>query len=426
MNLQIKMVGIDHNKASIEYRELFSFTKAGVIEAMKQLKETFRIEGCVILSTCNRTELWLSFGVEEEGLLKAEQSPYEMLCKLKGVDSSKYREFFIEREGEPAVFHLLELTCGLDSKIFGEDQIISQVREALVLSRKYKCTDMVLEKVFQTAIGAAKKVKSQVQLTAVDGSTALQAVSLLKEKHGNLKEVPCLVIGNGQMGKLIATALLQQGATVKMTLRKKIHGKEATESLVPDGCTMIPYENRIQELAFAEVVISATRSPHYTLKKAEIESFLNRKASIWIDLAVPRDIDPSICELDGVTIYDIDHLGGTKEQAKNLQEIEASMKILEEYLAELKQWFAFRERVSDIQSIVQLSVEDVIKRICHPIEDMGLQEEKKEQLQREMENAVKKTLGKLLFGLKDTMRQSLWQECLESMNRAASKDTLKS
>jgi glutamyl-tRNA reductase len=423
--LQIKMVGIDHNKASIQYRELFSFTKAESMEAMKQLKETFKIRGCIILSTCNRTELWLSVRAEGEGVM-TEMSAYEMLCDVKGINRQQFKELFTAREGEDALWHLMELTCGLDSRVFGEDQIISQVRESLFLSRKCRCTDLVLERVFQTAIGAAKKVKSQVKLSAVDGSAALQAVSLLKEKLGDLKGIPCLIIGNGQMGKLAANALLAQGAEVKMTLRKKMHGQQATESLIPEGCVMIPYENRVQELAAAEVVISATRSPHYTLKKAEVERCLNEKPSIWLDLAVPRDIDPDISILNGITIFDIDHLAEAKNYAGNHHDVEASIKILEEYLRELKQWFAFRQRVPDIKNIIQLSSEDFTKRISHPVNNLDLQETQKNQIKTQMEKAVEKTIQKLLFGLKDTLRESMWQECFEAINRAACKDTLKS
>lgn len=418
MNQYIKMVGIDHNKASIEYREHFSFTKAAAAEAMKILMERYPIDGCVILSTCNRTELWIS--------AESDLSAYRMLCSLKETDPARYRTLFIEREGEAAVHHLLELACGLDSRIFGEDQIISQVREAIILARKSSCTDVVLEKVFQTAIGAAKKVKSQVRLAAADGSTALQVVSLLKEAIGDIRGVPCLIIGNGRMGQLISSALLAHGAVVKMTLRKTTHGTYPTESVIPEGCTMIPYENRIQELAASRVVISATRSPHYTLKKNELEGFLNREPSLWIDLAVPRDIEPEIGLLEGITLIDIDHL--TREQSRERNEIgrEQAMNILREYQAGLKQWFAFRERVPEIRSIVKLSVEDVSKRLDHPLETMELPEEERKQMQMEIERAVEKSVGKLLFGLKDTLRYSLWKECLDAVYEAASKDTLKS
>ncbi|MDD3169002.1 MAG: glutamyl-tRNA reductase [Eubacteriales bacterium] len=417
-DLNIKMVGIDHNKASIEYRERFSFTKAGAAEAMRILKERYPIEGCVILSTCNRTELWISAGPN--------LSPCRMLCALKEVDAGPYRELFIEREGVKAASHLLELACGLDSRIFGEDQIISQVREAILLARKHHCADRVLEKVFQTAIGAAKKVKSQVQLAAADSSTALQAAALLKEKLGNLRGVSCFIIGNGKMGQLICSTLLGQGAEMKMTMRKTVHGTRPTESVIPEGCRMVPYEDRIRELASSKVVISATRSPHYTLKKNEVEGHLNREASIWIDLAVPRDIEPEIGMLGGIQLIDIDHLIKNESRTGNGKGREEAWMILAEYLEDLKQWFAFRERVPDIQDIVKLSVEDVCKRLDHPIETIELPEEERKLIRVEIEKAVEKSVGKLLFGLKDTLRRSLWKECLDAVYDAANKDTLKS
>ena len=416
--MHIKMVGIDHNKASIEYRELFSFTKAGAIDAMQRIGAKPSIEGCLILSTCNRTELWISTSNGE--------SPYQLLCEVKGIDEGRLKDYFVERESEDAVSHLLELACGLDSKIFGEDQIISQVREALILARKNHCTDMVLEKVFQTAIRAAKKVKSKVQLSAADGSTALQVVSLLRENLGDLDGVSCFVIGNGKMGQLVSHTLLTHGAQVKMTLRKSIHGNHPTESIAPESCIMVPYEERISELSSAKVVISATRSPHYTLKKNEVAAFLNPEPSIWIDLAVPRDIDPEVCGLSGITLFDIDHLAKEEHLAKNEKGRKESTLILKEYFNELKQWFAFRERVPEIQDILRLSVEDVSKRLNQPMENMELPEEEKRRIQCEIERAVEKSVGKLLFGLKDTLSHSLWKECLEAVHNAASKDTLKS
>lgn len=412
------MVGIDHNKASIEYRELFSFTKHGAADAMRALMERYPIDGCVILSTCNRTELWISTG--------AHLSPYKMLCALKDIDAAAYRELSVEREGESAVMHLLELSCGLDSRIFGEDQIISQVREALTLSRKSHSADMVLEKVFQTAIGAAKKVKSQIRLAAADGSTALQVAALLKEELGDLRGETCFMIGNGKMGQLICSTLLSHGATVKMTLRKSIHGIHATESLIPEGCIMVPYEDRHLELATAKVVISATRSPHFTLRLHDVEGHLNREPSIWIDLAVPRDIEPEIGALEGIRLIDIDHLASEESRARNSEARNEAMKILQEHLDELKQWFAFRERIPEIQDIVRMSVEDVSKRLDQPMETIELPEDDRIQIQREIEKAVEKSVGKLLFGLKDTLRHSLWKECLDAVYDAASKDTLKS
>ena len=189
---------------------------------------------------------------------------------------------------------------------------------------------------------------------------------------------------------------------------------------------MVPYEERFRELAVSKVVISATRSPHYTLKKSEVEGCLNNEPSIWIDLAVPRDIEPEVGSLEGISLFDIDHLAKKENQERNESRRAEAMNILQEHMGELKSWFAFRERVPEIQDIVRLSVEDVTKRLDHPIDTIELPEDEKKQIQLEIERAVEKTVGKLLFGLKDTLRHSLWKECLDAVYDAANKDTLKS
>ena len=195
---------------------------------------------------------------------------------------------------------------------------------------------------------------------------------------------------------------------------------------MPEGCTMVPYEDRYSELATSKVVISATRSPHFTLKLHDVAGHLNKEPSIWIDLAVPRDIEPEIGELDGIRLVDIDHLASEESRTRNSEARDEAMKILQEHLDELRQWFAFRERIPEIQDIVRMSVEDVSKRLDQPMETIELPEEDRIQIQREIERAVEKSVGKLLFGLKDTLRHSLWKECLDAVYDAASKDTLKS
>ncbi|WP_324825561.1 glutamyl-tRNA reductase [Sinanaerobacter sp. ZZT-01] len=418
--MQITMIGIDHSKASIAYRELFSFTKAGAMEAMKYMKEKFELSGCVLLSTCNRTELWISSGE------KAHIPPYEMLCEVKKINRKQYGEFFVEREGKEAVDHLLRLTCGLNSKIFGEDQIISQVREALALSRKCGCEDMVLEKVFQTAIAAAKKVKSTVRLTAVDQSIAYKGVQLLKEELGGLKGVRCLIIGNGQMGKLIANALTSHGADVTMTLRKRMHGQEEQGSIVPEHCSMLPYEERHSALEESKVVISATLSPHFTLKKEEVQSVLSEeKKRVWMDLAVPRDIDPTLNHTFGISIYDIDTMGQTACDSENDLQVKEALNILNQYAECVARWFAFRKQVPQVKRITALAAEDTKCRIGEPIETLVLDQKDGKELTKAIEAAAEKSVGKLLYGLRDTLSPDLWQTCMNALEDAAKKDTLK-
>ncbi len=418
--MRITMIGIDHSKASIAYRELFSFTKAAAMEAMKYMKQKFALSGCVLLSTCNRTELWISSGEESH------ITPYEMLCEVKKIDREQYSKLFVEREGKEAVSHLLQLACGLNSKIFGEDQIISQVRAALALSRKCGCEDMVLEKVFQTAIAAAKKVKSTVRLTAVDQSIAYKGIQLLKEKLGSLKDVRCLIIGNGQMGKLIANALTIQGADVTMTLRKRMHGQEEQGSIVPEQCRMLPYEERHSALDAAQVVISATLSPHFTVRKDEVDGLLcEEKQRIWLDLAVPRDIDPALNGEHGISIYDIDTMGQTVCTEENDLQVKEALAILDRYVEGIERWFAFRAQVPQVKQIMELAADDTRCRLGEPIEALLLDQEQEAALSEAIEAATEKSVGKLLYGLRDTLSPDLWQSCIKALEEAAKKDTLK-
>lgn len=436
--MHVEMVGIDHNKASLDYREAFSFTKAGVKEAVEEIKKRFQVKGCILLSTCNRTELWIS-RCDSKKLNRV--SPYDMLCLIKNIGRGDYEEYFTEREDGEAVDHLLNMVCGFDSKIFGEDQIISQVREALQISRECGSADMCLEKVFQTALAAGKKVKTEIHMSNVSRSAAKDMIDILEERIGSVKGVECLVIGNGQMGKLVVNTMLAHGGRVSMTLRRKFHGRDEQESLMPKNCKMIPYDDRISEFGKNTVIVSATLSPHYTLKFEELEYILTkdgRDKFYLFDLAVPRDIDPRIGQCDNVELFDIDSMnsGGTGEE--NREQIDMALRILDEYKEELSKWFEFRSYVPRIKEIVQLVSEDTMQRFASRKEsalsksrrstsrgtEQGMKEIDPEEAEA-VENSVRKATAKLIYGLREQLPPKLWGQCLEALHKSAEKETLK-
>ena len=280
--MKIKMTGIDFNKASIEYREKFALTSSGQAAMLKSISNSGEASGCVIINTCNRMELWVSFDGDSD------KDPYELLCARLKVDAEMYRSYFTSREDAEAVTHLFELASGLKSKVFGEEQILSQVKEAVCIARECRSAGPVLEAVFRYAVTAAKKVKTQVRLTAVDSSVAQTAVRTLKAQLGDLTGLSCLVIGNGEMGRLAAKHLLAEGCEVTMTLRQYKSG----DAVIPRGCTVIDYEERYSHLMSAKVIISATRSPHYTLHTENVRELTGDSEKLMFDLALPRDIEP--------------------------------------------------------------------------------------------------------------------------------------
>lgn len=194
--MSICMIGIDHTKAPVDIRAVFSFTKKNAAIAMETLKNTEGIFGSIILSTCNRMECWVSTADEWDGSL------YELLCQIKEVSPEKYRAYFQERKDRAAVEHLFYLTCGLKSQILGEDQILTQVKDALSLARDNFVTDSVLEVLFRMAVTAGKKVKTEVSFSRANYTAMDSAVAMLMERGIDLKKTTCMVIGNGEMGKL--------------------------------------------------------------------------------------------------------------------------------------------------------------------------------------------------------------------------------
>ncbi|MGN0710438.1 MAG: glutamyl-tRNA reductase [Anaerovoracaceae bacterium] len=406
--MEIKMAGIDHQKASIEQRELFAFTKTQAKQAMEKWKREGMVSGCLLLSTCNRTELWISC------ISGKEADPFSMLCNAKGCSEKEHKHLSVERQGDEAVMHLFQLICGLKSRIYGEDQIISQIRGALELSRSCGCADKVTEKLFQTAIAAGKDVKTNVKIKNASPSAARNVLLLLKEKMGSVQDLPCFIIGNGQMGKLVANALRESGAKVTMTLRKRMHVNDCQDSIIPEGCRMIDYDERIAELDKNRVVISATASPHFTVTRENLEG-KSFDSAIWIDMAVPRDIDPEAGHYQGIELYDMDRLSDAYTEAHTEKVQERSLEILEKYRKELEVWFDFRKHIDTVKEIAAITADDACKR-------MEKQEEEKLQ---EVEAAVDKAVKKLLFGLRDTLPKEEWQDCLSALKESSMRDTLK-
>ena len=406
--MNISMVGIDHNKASIEYRELFSFTKAKAISAMQQIKQRLDVLGCVVISTCNRTEIWINT------IDGASITPYEMLCDVLGVDMNLYMQYFTQRQGKIAVQHLFELSCGLKSQVWGEDQILTQVKEGAQLSRECECIDAVLETLFRTAVTAAKKVKTTVHLAPVDRSVATKAVELLKNRFVSLNKLPCMVIGNGEMGRLTANALIEQGCDVVMTLRQYKRG----EVLIPAGCNIIHYDARIDHLNDVKVVISATSSPHYTLKYDEVSAKLDEEHRILIDLAVPRDIDPELKGLKNISLYDVDSLGGMAAIENAGNQINTVRSILDEYIADFEGWYYFKDLIPIINDISIQAAEDVKKRMSKSIKGLDIKDDEREKLCENISEATSKVVGSLMYRLRDNLNKDLWKECISGLEKS--------
>ena len=337
--MSISMIGIDYNKANVDIRAMFSFTKKNATAAMERLNKIPGIHGCVILSTCNRMELWASTKADWDGTL------LEELCKIKEVDPTQYGEYFVERNEEEAVDHLFHLTSGLKSMILAEDQIITQVKDALTLAREAFVTDNVLEVLFRKAVTAGKKVKTNVIFSRANQTAMDQAIEMLKERKFPLPDARCMVIGNGEMGKLAAQSLKRTGADVTVTVRQYRSGVVT----IPMGCSRINYGERLNFLPGCDLVVSATESPNNTLTKEQVEKLSLKKQIVFIDLAVPRDMEPGLSEIEGVELYTIDDFKLSGPSAATMQSMEQAEAIIQEEIDDFYVWYLGRALIPRIQ-----------------------------------------------------------------------------
>lgn len=406
--MSISMIGIDHSKASVDIRAKFSFTKKRAIEAMKKLKEEHGILGCIILSTCNRMEVWVSTQDDEEISL------YDFLCKEKEVEKDEYQDYFMKRENEEAVRHLFYLTSGLKSQILAEDQIITQVKDALTLARDAYCTDNVLEVLFRMAVTAAKKVKTEVTFSRANTSVIHQAMERLKNQGFSFAGKTCMVIGNGEMGKVTALALKEAGADVTVTVRQYRSGVVN----IPQGCKRINYGERMELLPDCDLVVSATASPNYTLTKENFEEIkLDTASVVLIDLAVPRDIDPEVGKLQNVSLYDIDSFRIDAASPKLQASMQKAGEILDDQMKEFYDWFNGRDIFPRIEEIKADAVEDLNLRITKILKKTPMEQKDRESLLRAIDTAAGKVVNKMIFGLRDSLEQEAFLDCVEGLEK---------
>lgn len=406
--MSISMVGIDYNKASVDIRAQFSFTKKNAAAAMEKLKEAPGILGCIILSTCNRMEIWASTQEEWEGSL------FDFLCEEKGKNPEEFRRYFVERKEEEAIEHLFYLTSGLKSQILAEDQIIAQVKDALSMARDVYCTDNVLEVLFRMAVTAAKRVKTEVVFSRGNSSVIHQAIQKLRETGYSLDGSNCMVIGNGEMGKVAALALAEAGAHVTVTVRQYRSGIVS----IPKGCDRINYGERMEFFPSCDLIVSATASPNFTLTKELIQqAATGKKQQILIDLAVPRDIEPSVNEIEGITLYDIDSFKIDTNSLELQESMQKAAAILREQMEDFYCWYDGRSLIPRIQDIQAEAVQDLNLRILKILRKTPMEDGDRENLLNAIDVAAGKVVSKMMFGLRDTLEKEEFINCVEGLEK---------
>lgn len=398
--MNLCMVGIDFVHAPIEVREKVGFVRGKVQALLPRIAEAAGGAAAVLLATCNRTELYLH---------RADDLPLDaldVLAQAAGLDAAVYRPFSVTHSGQAAVRHLMAVAAGLESQIFGDEQIVTQVREAAALAQAANTTDSVLGTLFRRAVTAGKRVRTEVRLSGVPASAAEIGARRAETFFGTLAGRRAVVIGNGEMGRLAAAALRARGCAVTVTLRTYRHG----ETIVPAGCDTFPYDRRCEVIDGADLVVSATTSPHFTIT-AEETAKMKRPPALMIDLAVPRDIEKSAARHDKTVLWNLDDLGDFSDE--HAPERAAAARILRDEEQQFYAWYDYRKALPVIDEIKDAAQ----ARLRYDHAYAGLIEDR--DLDGLTELAVQKTVDLLLGGLKGQLDAQKLGDCLAHIRKGS-------
>lgn len=327
-------ISISHKNAAAEIREKLAFTSDIQRELMTAICSLGKVSQCVFLCTCNRTEVYFcgSSGSVEE--------VKHILAKYSKTDETVLAPYFRQYHGDKAIHHLFEVACGIDSMVIGEDEILGQTKNAYTAAKEWGTVSYELNIIFQSAIACAKKIKTETALSKTSVSIATLAANEAKKLGEN---VNVLVIGaTGKTGMTVLKNLLSyKNVNVTATLRSHNTGfGTAADSLIKTA----DYSHRYNYTDMADCVISATSSPHYTITQNRLrDSLIHKKNRLFIDLAVPADIEENITQLDGIKRIGIDYFEKLAQEnnALKLDSVDAAEQIIEEEIDTLKKDIAF-------------------------------------------------------------------------------------
>jgi glutamyl-tRNA reductase len=339
------LVGIRRD-IDIKIREKFNISEKKRVVILELLKNIF--EEVVILSTCNRTEIYFNNSLGQEGLKKA--------FSIIGWDEEliQYTFYIEEREAQK---HLFQVICGFHSKILGEDQILGQIRDAYEVSLKNRAIGSQFQRLFEDAIACAKRFKSESKLYEIPVSSSSIAVN----KVINLGAKSIMVMGYGNIGSLVVKyALTSEVEKIKLVIRDKSKAKDLND----DRLDILDYEEAKKEINNMDAVISCTSAPHFVIHSKDIDK--EGKKIILMDLALPRDIDYSLKAYERVILYDIDDISKLDDENKKLRldKMKAHRYIIDDSLKQYREWLDIRQvsnYIKGFRSVADKVVDDRVK-----------------------------------------------------------------
>jgi glutamyl-tRNA reductase len=334
---ELLALGISHKTAPVSLRERMAFSESEAEEFTRNATATAEVREAVVISTCNRTEIYLVVGDP----VQAESDVLGLLARRAGIRPTELAEVIYSPRNCDAARQLYRVTAGLESMIVGEAEIQGQVRRAHEAAQRAGTSGPLTNRLFAAALTTGKRVRSETAIGASRVSVPSVAVDLARSVLGDLQSSHVVILGAGETSELTARALAEQGAGTIFVANR--HADRAISLAQRFGGTVVGLEQLPEQLLLADIVLSSTSSPHPIVGREELELVMAQREGsplLLIDIAVPRDIDPACGELDGVTLYDIDDLQAVV--ARNLstraEEAPRALEIVEEEIHRFARW----------------------------------------------------------------------------------------
>ncbi|ALA58192.1 glutamyl-tRNA reductase [Nitrospira moscoviensis] len=370
--MHLIVVGLSHKTAPVEIREKLAVPESRLGEALTRLCSYPGVKEGILLSTCNRVEVYSVVDEIESGYSRIQEFLADTHLSLS---SEQLTPHLYWHTGDRAIAHLFRVAASLDSMIIGESQILGQLKDAFEVALAHKATGVIMNKVVKKAISVAKRVRTETKISEMAVSVSYAAVELAKKIFSNLEEKTVLLVGAGEMAKLAARHLIAQGVQhVRITTRTPHHAVELAEKF---GGMPVAFDQFKDEMASADIVLVSTGAAHYLIGADDVHRAVKERMNrpmFLIDISVPRNIDPAVRHVDNAFLFDIDDLKHRVEQnrAERLQEAEKAERMVVEEVGTLREWMkslevtptivALRSRVDEIK---RAEIEKVIGRLAH-------------------------------------------------------------
>jgi len=345
--MKLLLTGVNHKTAPVEVRERLSFDSASLPAALAELKNCKGVLEAMILSTCNRVEV--TAAVEDTS--DADQEIARFLTRAGGADPDSIAPYLYRYWDEEVIRHLFRVASSLDSMVIGEPQILGQLKSAFTAAKECGAVAGALETVLTRAFAVAKRVRTETAIGQSAVSVSYVAVELAKQIFGSLDDKTVMLIGAGEMSELAARHLRRAGVR-RIIVTNRTHERAVQLAKAFDG-EVVPYDRFREELPRADIVITSSGAPHYILTREDMRKVIAARRNrpvFLIDIAVPRNVEPAVNELDNVFLYDIDDLQEVVDEnlKARMQEAEEAEAIVEE---EVKRMVS-RLRVQEVKPTI--------------------------------------------------------------------------